>query len=52
MEEIMRYTAYLEEAKDNLNDGETKTILFTSFQWLGRLTTRKVSRLFSVQVWR
>ena len=30
MKEIMRYATYLEEAIDNLSDGEIKTILFTS----------------------
>ena len=31
MEEIMRYTTYLEGARDNLSEDETKTILFNSF---------------------
>ena len=31
MEEIMRYSTYLEGAKENLSEDETKTILCTSF---------------------
>ena len=31
MEEMMRYCTYLEGARDDLSDPETKTILFTSF---------------------
>ena len=31
MEEIMRYSTYLEGARENLSEDETKTILFTSF---------------------
>ena len=35
MEEIMRYCTYLEGARDDLSEDETKTILFNSFpvQW-------------------
>ena len=31
MEEIMQYSTYLEGARENLSEDETKTILFTSF---------------------
>ena len=31
MEEIMRYSRYLEGARANLSDSEIKTIIFTSF---------------------
>ena len=35
MEEMIRYCMYLEGARDNLSDDETKTIIFNSFpaQW-------------------
>ena len=31
MEKVMRYSTYLEGARENLSEDETKTILFTSF---------------------